>query len=167
MSSPLTVTAPASTTLTFAPEADAYVYQANPTTNYGSASTLQTDNSPVKHFLIRFTVSGVGSSQVSSAKLRLTCVDPSPKGGDLSLAAPTDWQESTVNWNTAPATGTTVSSLGAVASGSTYTFDVSSLIQGDGTYTFRVTSTASDGADYASREAAIGSRPQLVVTTTG
>ncbi|MDP9185200.1 MAG: DNRLRE domain-containing protein, partial [Actinomycetota bacterium] len=164
MSSPVTVTVPASTTLTFAPDADASIYAGNPTGNYGTSSKLETDNSPVKHLLIRFTVTGVGTSQVTGAKLRLTCIDPSPKGGDISLAASNVWTETTVTWNTAPAAGITVSTLGAVVAGNTYQFDLSSVIHGDGTYTLRVTTTNADGADYASREAAIGSRPQLILT---
>ena len=58
MSDPVSATAAAASTLTFAPEADASIYSASPTQNYGGSSKLETDNSPVKHFLIRFTVSG-------------------------------------------------------------------------------------------------------------
>ncbi len=161
---PVTVTASAATTLTFAPDADASIYSASPTTNFGTSSKLETDNSPIKHFLVRFTVTGVGAQQVTSAKLRLACVDPSPRGGDISLAAPTAWDEKTVTWNSAPAAGATISSLGAVVAGSTYQFDLSSAIHGDGTYTFRVTTPNADGADYTSRDGVIGSRPQLVLT---
>jgi hypothetical protein len=157
-------TAPVANTLTFAPDADASIYAGSPTGNYGTSSKLETDNSPVKHFLIRFVVTGVGSRQVTSANLRLTCIDASPRGGDISLAASTPWDEKTVTWNTAPAGGTTISSLGAVAAGTTYRFDVASAINGDGTYTFRVTTTNADGADYTSRDGVIGSRPQLVLT---
>jgi hypothetical protein len=163
-SDPVVVAAPATTTLTFAPDADASIYVASPTTNYGTSSKLETDNSPVKHFLIRFTVTGVGTQQVTTAKLRLACVDPSPRGGDISLAASTPWAENTVTWDTAPATGTTISSLGAVAAGTTYQLDLSSVIHGDGTYTFRVATQNADGADYTSRNGVIGSRPQLVLT---
>jgi hypothetical protein len=162
-SDPVIATAGIASTLTYAPDADASIYSGSPTTNYGTSSRLETDNSPVKHFLIRFTVSGIGSSQVTSAKLRLACVDGSSRGGDISLAAPTAWDERTVTWNTAPTAGTTISSLGAVAAGNTYQLDVSSAIHGDGTYTFRVSTPNADGADYTSRDGVIGSRPQLVV----
>jgi hypothetical protein len=166
-SSPATVstTIPMSSTLTFAPVADASVLAASPTTNYGSATTIATDNSPIKNFLIRITVTGVGTSTVTSANLRLTCTDQSTRGGDFTLAASNDWTESSVNWNTAPAAGTIFTSLGSVAAGTTYNVDLSSIIHGDGTYTIRVTTSSSDGADYASKEAAIGTRPQLVITT--
>src|SRR5262249_52822478 len=45
--------------LTFVPIDDAYIASSSPTTNYGSATTLQVDNSPVKHVLLKFTVSGL------------------------------------------------------------------------------------------------------------
>jgi hypothetical protein len=163
MSAPVTATVGAAATLTFAPEADASIYSGSPTVNYGTSTKLETDNSPVKHFLLRFTVSGVGTQQVTGASLRLTCVDPSPHGGDVTVAASNAWTESTVTWNTAPAPGPIVSSVGAVVAGNAYTFDLSQVIHGDGTYTIRVTTTNADGADFTSREGAIGSRPQLTL----
>ena len=164
-SAALAVTVPIAATLTFLPDADASIYSGS-TTNYGAATSLEVDNSPVKNILIRFTVSGVGTRSVTAAKLRLACIDPSSRGGDFTLAAGTAWAESTVTWNTAPLAGTTAASLGAVVAGTTYEVDLSSIIHGDGTYTLRITTTSADGADYVSREGAIASRPQLIVTTS-
>jgi hypothetical protein len=161
---PLSVTIPASSTLTFVADADASLYSANPNQNYGTSLKLETDNSPVKNFLVRFTVTGVGTSTVSGATLRLTCSDPSPRGGDVTLAASTPWAENTVTWATAPAAGPTTASIGAVTAGTTYQVDLSSIIRGDGTYTLRLTTPNADGADFVSKEGAIGSRPQLTVT---
>jgi hypothetical protein len=161
---PLSVPIPVASTLTFIADADASLYAANPATNYGAATKLETDNSPVKHFLLRFTVTGVGSSTVTGATLRLTCADPSPRGGDFSLAAATPWAENTVTWSSAPAAGSTVASLGPVVAGTTYQVNLNSIAQGDGTYTIRVVTPNADGADYVSKEGAIGSRPQLTVT---
>jgi len=111
-------------------------------------------------------VTGVGSSPVTSVKLRLTCVDASSTGGDFALAEMAPWAENTVIWNTAPAlaTGTPVVSLGPVVAGQTYEFDVSPLIHADGTYTLRVSSTNDNGADFTSKEGLLGSRPQLTIT---
>ena len=164
---PLPVTIPTASTLTFIADADASLYAANPNTNYGAALKLETDNSPVKNFLVHFTVSGVGTSTVTGATLRLTCSDPSPRGGDVTLAASTPWTEGTVTWANAPAAGATAASIAAVVSGTTYQVDLSSIIQGDGAYTLRITTPNADGADYVSREGAIGSRPQLTITTAG
>jgi hypothetical protein len=161
---PLSVPIPSASTLTFVADADASLYAANPTTNYGGSTTLETDNSPVKNFLVRFTVTGVGTQTVTGATLRLTCTDASPRGGDVTLAAATPWTEGTVTWATAPAAGATAASIGSVAAGTTYQVDVGSLIHGDGAYTLRITTPNADGADYASKEGVIASRPQLKVT---
>jgi hypothetical protein len=159
----LAVTMPLTTTLTFVPDADATIRADYPNNAYGTQTAIATDGSPIKDFLIRFTVSGVGTQTVTNAKLRLTCVDPSPFGGTVT-AATSGWTESTVTWNTAPPAGSAVATLGKVVAGSVYEIDLSSLIHGDGTYSLRITSTNTDGADYTSREGTLASRPQLVLT---
>ena len=166
MSQPVQVTVPQAATLTFGPDADASLYAGSPTTNYGASVKLETDNSPVKQYLIRFTVSGVGTRTVTGATLRLSCIDSSPSGGVFTVAASNDWIESTVNYTTAPASGATVATLGKVVAGTNYVVDLSSLVHGDGTYTLRILTANADGADFASKEGAIGSRPQLTVTTS-
>jgi hypothetical protein len=103
---------------------------------------------------------------VTAASLRVSCIDGSPSGGAFTVAATNDWTESTVTWNTAPAAGATVATLGKVVAGTTYAIDLSSIIHGDGTYTLRIVTANADGADYGSREGAIGTRPQLSVTTS-
>ena len=142
---------------------DAYIASGSPTTNYGSATTLQVDNSPIKHFLLKFNISGLNGKQVTSAKLRLYNVDSASKGGDFYAVSDTTWQEETVNWNTAPAAlSTLMASLGSVSANNWYDVDITSLITGDGAYSLRISSTSSDGADYSSKEGA--NPPQLVIT---
>ena len=149
--------------LTFLPVEDAYIASGSPTTNYGSATTLQVDNSPIKHFLIKFDVTGLNGGQVVSAKLRLYNVDPASKGGDFYAVNDTSWQEETLTWNNAPAALTNlIASLGSVSANNWYEIDITSLISGDGTYSLRISSTSSDGADYSSKEGA--NPPQLVIT---
>jgi chitodextrinase len=153
-------------TLTFTPVADTYIEAGRPTTNFGSATTIQVDNSPVKHFLMKFTVSGIGSSKVTGAKIRLYNVDSSSAGGVFYRVLDHSWGESTVNWNNAPASsGSPLASLGTVTPNTWYEVNMASLVTGDGTYSLRITSTSSNGADYTSKEGAAGFRPQLVVTT--
>src|SRR6185295_846520 len=93
----------AASSFTFLPVEDAYIASGSPSTNAGSAITLQVDNSPIKHFLIKFNVSGLNGQQVTSAKLRLYNVDPASKGGDFYAVNDNSWQEETVTWNNAPA----------------------------------------------------------------
>ena len=153
-------------TLTFAPAADTFVALGFPGTNYGSAAGLEVDNSPVKHLLLKFTVSGIGGRTVQSAKLRLYAFDPSPSGGRFFRTASSSWSESAVTWTSAPAADPSpLAILGAVAAGAWYEVDLSSLVKADGTYSLRVTSTDTNGADYTSKEGTAGFAPRLVVTT--
>jgi len=147
---------------TFNPTADATIREDRPDSNYGSSTTLQTDNSPVKNFLLKFNVKGVGNRQIVKATLRLYNVDASDMGGDLHAMADTSWSEELVNWNNAPGSDPAlVASLGAVAVNNWYEVDVATLIQTDGVHSLRVTSSDSDGADYDSREGV--NQPQLIL----
>jgi len=153
--------------LTFAPSADTFVRSDYPDKNFGSKPGLAVDASPTKHVLLKFTVSGVGTSSIQSVKLRLYCVDDSSVGGDFYPVADNSWQENTVTWNTAPAAGpTAVASLGAVSLNTWHEVDVTSLVTGDGTYSVLIGSPSKDAAKYTSKEGAAGFGPQLVVTLT-
>jgi hypothetical protein len=158
-----TLTTPLSpTNLTFLPAADADIQSGTPTTNYGADTILQTDNSPVKSFLLKFSISGLTGQHITSARLRLFNVDASGKGGDFYRVNDNSWQENTVTWNNAPAPDTTLlASLGAVQVNTWYEIDLTSLITAAGTYSLRVSSTSSDGADFSSKEGP--NPPQLVV----
>ena len=157
-------TPPPPNTLTFTPTADSYVQSDMPTANFGSATQVVVDNSPVRNVLLKFTVSAVGTRQIISAKLRLYCEDPSGVGGAFYKVADNSWNEGTVTWNTAPAADTTsFATLGAVAAGNWYEVDVSSLVTGDGTFSLKIVSTSADGAYYTSKEGAAGFAPQLVL----
>jgi chitodextrinase len=159
-----TATTPAAAaTLTFAPVADSYIQSAVPASNFGSATTVQVDGSPIQDGLLKFTVSGVGSRQVTSATLRLNCVDASNLGGQFRRVLDTSWTENGVTWGNAPAAEATVfGSLGSVSAGLWYTVSVP-FITGDGTYSIRFSSTSTNGADFSSKEGA--NPPQLIVNT--
>ena len=155
-------------TLTFAPTDDAYVQQDLAGSNFGAATSVQVDNSPVKHLLLKFAVSGIAGRQIDSVKLRLRCVDASPSGGTFHRVADQSWSEGTVTWNNAPAADTGVlASLGSVSSSTWYEIDVTSLVTGDGTVSIRAASSSSDGAQYSSKEGTSGYAPQLRVTVSG
>jgi len=161
-------------TLTFAPTDDATIDALNPAVNAGTSSRLAVDASPVNDFLIKFTVSGTGTTTcptIAAAKLRVTVGsssnDQSPKGGDFRAAVDSNWSESTVAWNTAPAAvaGSPLASLGAVALNTSYLVDVTPAITGNGTFTIRASSTSTDGARYFSRNGnAANIAPALQIT---
>lgn len=152
--------------LTLNPVADAYIASGSPSTNYGSATRLQVDNSPVKHILLKFNVSGINGQPIVSAKLRLYTLDGGDKGGDFYRVNNQTWQEGTVTWNNAPTAETTrLATLGSVNKNRWYEVNVTSWITGDGTYSLRISTTAINGVDYSSREGA--NSPQLVITLGG
>lgn len=165
-SAPATVevtTTRATSTVTLRPTDDATVRQDLPSTNYGSATTVGADGSPVTNLLAKFTVA-TGQS-VTGAKLRLYVTNPSDRSGEVRLAIGNAWSEGTVSWNSAPAAGSTVLAGGAaVATGTWVEFDVSRAVTADGTYSFRVTNPSWDGVQYASDEAG-ANRPELVVAS--
>jgi len=119
----------------------------------------------VKDGLLKFDVNVSG--QITGATLRLFCVDSSSVGGTFYAAAETNppWREGTVTWATAPVAGEIYGSLGAVKSGTWYEVDLTALVTTNGTYSLRIKNASGNGADYATKEGAAGSAPQLVVTT--
>jgi hypothetical protein len=111
---------------------------------------------------MKFTVSGVRGRVIKSARVSLVAQNSSNLGGFFHRVGNLSWAERTVTWANAPAgDAATIASLGPVASGRTYTVDMSTLISGDGVYSFRVSSTASDGAGYYTRESS--HKPQLII----
>lgn len=155
------------TPITFTPVADTYVRADRPTANFGTATKLLVDNSPVIQTLMRFDLSGIGTANVVSAKLRLRAVTSAKVGGVFYRALDDIWGETSVTWNTAPAAADTpVATLGAVTKNTWYEVDVTSLVTKDGPVSLRITSTSANGTAYTSREGYVSYRPQLVVTTT-
>lgn len=152
-------------TLAFAPAADTYVASGSPSKNYGTATTLQVGQNPRKDLLLKFTLSGIGTRTVLSARLSLYCVRASTSGGIFYPTANTSWSEKTVTWKTAPVAAlTNVAALGSVAANTWYEVDLSSLVRADGTYSLRVPSSSITEAQYASKESKTTSqRPKLVV----
>ncbi len=161
-------TPPSSSGLTFTPTDDATIRESNPNSNFGSRANLEVDASSRKDILLRFDVSGLGSSSISNVILRLYATDESPLGGDFIEITATSgsWDEDTVTWSNAPAgDGISLGSLGRVTAGNWYELDVTPLVNGDGAVSIRVSSSNSNGADYASKENSNGNAPELIVTT--
>jgi glucose/arabinose dehydrogenase/chitodextrinase len=151
--------------LTFIPSDDATIRESRPDRNYGGDSALEVDLHSRKDTLLRFDVNGTGGATISSATLRLYVVDSSSVGGDFHIATDIDWSESTVTWNSAPASeGGSLGSLSRVVSGVWYELDVTSLVNSDGPINIRISSTSRNGVDYSSKENSNGNAPELVIT---
>jgi hypothetical protein len=153
----------AGTSLTFTPVADAYINESAPTTNYGTVTTLLVDSSPIERCYLRFTVSGVGTTPVASAILKIYPSASLSEGFSVNALSNTTWAENTINYNNAPAPGSAIQTSGAVTSGTWVSIDLTPYIQGDGTYNLALTALSSTKINLVSREAGANS-PQLVVT---
>jgi PKD repeat protein/glucose/arabinose dehydrogenase len=167
-SNPARVTTPAAptTTLSFAPVADAHVDEATVTTNYGKSSALQVLGGKLRReTYLRFDVTGVGG-RVVTAKLRATATADGTTDGPALYSAAGGWTESGLTWANRPVRGTQpVADVGAIAPGTSTDYDVRTLVNGNGTVNMALATTVKDNVDLASREhLAIAMRPQLVVT---
>ena len=151
--------------LRFTPIADATIKFDAPTENFGADREVQTDNRPMRDFLIKFDVLGIGTRHIQSAKLRLFCTNKSDQGGDFH-PVDNDWSEDTVTWDNAPPEDPEViASLGPVARLTWVEVDLTSLITEDGVYSLRVMSPSKDGADYRSKEK-VDLASELIITLT-
>jgi hypothetical protein len=153
--------------LTFTTVADARVVQASPTTNYGTATTLQADGDTgaAQTSFIRFTTSGISGS-IQSAKLRVLCTTNGTANGPAVYLANSNWVESGtggVTWNSQPALlSGAFDNKGTIATDSWVEYDVTSLVTSNGTFTFALVADSTDGVTFSSREGTTA--PQLVVT---
>jgi hypothetical protein len=148
---------------TFTPIADSYVKSANPTTTFGTTTTLRTDNSPMTRSYLRFNVQGVGSP-VTRATLRIFANTASNGGFIVNSLADNTWAETTINYNNSPSPGGQIGTSGSVTAGTWKTVDVTTYITGNGTYNFALTGGSSTEISLASREF-IANAPQLVIET--
>ena len=162
INTPIPTNTPIVSSLTLAAAADARVLQINPTTNYGTITRLDVDN-PGEESYIRFTVSGV-TGAVQNATLRLYVTNGSSNGPSLYLTD-NSWTETGITWNNRPApTSGAIANVDAVTASTWAEFNLTGYITGNGTYNFVFLPDSTDGVTFTSREGAVGSQPQLVLT---
>ncbi len=150
--------------LTFTPDKDATVREPQPTTNYGTTANLEADTSPSERALLSTTVTGAPTGTVTTATLRLYATNGSGNGPRLQSSS-SAWGENAVTWSTQPTPGALVANVGAAPANGWTSYDVSSVVTGNGTYGFTLVPESSDGVVFSSREGAHA--PQLVLETTG
>jgi hypothetical protein len=153
-----------SATSRFTSSADAYVNQAQPKGNFGTAPALRTDGFPkLERSYLRFDVTQLAGS-VTKATLRLYAGSRNRSGYTVRSVASTDWSEGGITYANAPPLGAVVATLGAVARNTWTSVDVTGVVNGDGAVSLALTATGSSAGVYASRETA-ATAPQLVVET--
>ncbi|HEY3312205.1 MAG TPA: DNRLRE domain-containing protein [Anaerolineales bacterium] len=163
---PASSAAAASQNVVLQPAADAYVHSSNPSSNYGTATNLRTDNVPVVKSYLRFDVKGLAGAQIVSAKLEIYQNSSSTKGLNLWSVANNTWGESSITYNNAPAMGAGLASTATVTGGSWAAFNVSSYVKSEGLYSFGLTTPGETNISLGSRESTNKPRLTLVVSTT-
>jgi len=180
-------------TRTFQPSsADSYVDQFNPTTNYGSSTTLSVNTRASRNTraLVQFTIAAIPANSVSSAtmQLYLTTAPAASRTHNAHLITQS-WTEAGVTWDTYDGTNnwttaggdfsgtatasTTTGTTSGVTLSWTVTSDVQAYVNGTATnYGWLVkdqteSATPNRTSAYASKEYATpANRPLLSVTFT-
>lgn len=161
-------------THTFAPTNDAYVTQAKPKNVFGAQKVLQVkDAAKDVNSYVKFNVAGLDGT-VQSATLRLYVVDPGPDGGKVYAVSPfylnttTQWLETGLKWNNAPAIGgAPLGAVGNAAKGQWVELDVTAAViaalGNNGRVSLALTNDSRNLVTYSSKEGA--HPPELVVIT--
>src|SRR4051812_554437 len=157
----------AAVTVSFAPVGDAYVSEAGPDTNFGTAADLRMQSSPALTGYLLFDPAGMPGS-VTSASLRVRANTGSGHGFDLRAVQDTSWSEQTLTYRNAPVPSATITaSTGAFSAGQWISLDVTQLVQGNGPVTFALTRPRTTPVAVSSKDAGVSFAPELVVTTEG
>jgi hypothetical protein len=150
-------------TLTFNPEADSYVDQSNPDSNFGTRTSLRLKAPLSLYSFLRFNVQGVAGS-ITHATLSLYANSSQSSGYQVHAVADNSWGETTLTYNNAPAfDGAVIASSGPVTAGTWSTVDVTPLITGDGQVSVALTTQGVTQMNLGSRESA--TPPVLEVDT--
>ncbi|MFQ5638143.1 MAG: DNRLRE domain-containing protein [bacterium] len=158
----------ASQAVTLEPTDDTFVWKKRPTQINGDKEELRVrKTSKSQYAFLKFNVTGI-SGNIVSAKLRVHFINGSDDGGavysvsNTFKGSTTPWNEREMNWNNAPdIAGLALSSVGAVNTGNSVEFDVSTALSGNGTFSFVFRNKSSDAAIFSSKEGV--QAPQLII----
>ena len=149
-------------TSTLNPVADTYVQADLPDSNFGTATGIKVDGSPITNGYLRFNVSVPTGEVVTRATLKLYTGSSSGSGFTVHSVASTTWGETTTTYNNAPTIGAQVAASGSYPGGAYIAVDVTTLVKGSGLVSMAIKRTSTNSNTYNSREAS-SNRPQLVV----
>ena len=155
-----TPAAPGPVTVSLVASEDTYADQQVPTTNFGNATNVFADTSPLQRGFLKFAATGI-TGTVQSAVVRLFVTDSATDAPQLATTT-SAWLESNVTWNNQPAAGPVVADLGNTATNTFIDYPVTPVVTGNGTYSFVLLPQSSNGLGVASSEATnTANRPQL------
>ena len=145
---------PTTASVSLLPVSDATVRADSPSTNYGSATTLTSDGSPVTAAYMKFDLTGLGSASIKTATLRMMVTNGSSGIQAFKLSTDISWKESTITYSDRPVLGAAFKTFAGGAQGSWATVDVTGGVSGMAgrVVTLAIDSTSSDGYAFYSRE---------------
>jgi hypothetical protein len=154
------------TSSSFPVVADAHTLQSDPSTNFGTATSLKVDASPLTTGYLRFKPQGLGG-KVTKATLRLWATTASKAGFSVRPVASTSWSEKTIAYHNRPAVSSTVLARSGAYSGSRWlSLDVTRAVTTNGSFGFALVAAAAPQLMIGAREAGPARTPTLVVETT-
>lgn len=159
------ITQAATTSTTITALEDTYVRKSNPTTAYGSDTTLKIEAaSNDKRALLRFITALPADAVVTKLQLKLYATNGSATGGSLYEVSGS-WTQQSTTWNTTPAIGAKIMDFPKVSTKSWMTVDLPlSAVSSNQQYNWYITTTNKDAVYYASRET--GTPPTIIVEYT-
>jgi hypothetical protein len=153
--------------ITLIPSADAFVDAENPTGNYGKNSALKIDGSPTKITYLKFNLTGLATTNINSAQLRLYVVDGSGSTQEIKLAN-NDWTETGLTYKNRPSPTTVLTSFKDSRTNTWLQVDLTSVIK---TYAGRTLSLAIDsgggGRLKVNSKEAGNNKPHLLIAANG
>ncbi|HEY6810913.1 MAG TPA: DNRLRE domain-containing protein [Propionibacteriaceae bacterium] len=152
-------------TITLSPVADSYVMADQPTVNFGTATSLRIDGSPVAVAYLKFDVQGLTTAP---AQATLKVVSPISSTTPINAkSAGNAWTETGLTYDNRPAIGQNpVASDTPTTTNDVLSFDVTSLVGGNGLVSIALDTTSSTSKSPPSREnPTVEYRPQLVIDT--
>jgi hypothetical protein len=162
-----TTTTPTPGTATLAPSDDSYTSLTNPTGIHGSDGSVNVNSgSSERRAFLKFNVAAIpaGATNVA-ATLRLYSQSPATSAVTFTVSqVATGWSEATLTWNNQPALGPVVTTRAGLTSGAYNSFNLSSLVSGNGTYAVVVTGSDTTQRYFSSKESSPNFPPQLQLT---
>ncbi len=148
--------------LTFYPSADSYVNESLPESNYGSATSLRVDASPILNSFLNFSVQGLYGRSITRVQLLIFANSSSGNGLEALTLSDINWTEDSINFTNAPTMINLLASIPSVTAGSWIIFDITSYINGEGDYSIGLRTPGLSAISLASRESGEFS-PQLII----
>ncbi len=143
--------------------ADATVFAGtNANQNFGSATSLSVDGSPVEITYFKFDLSSLAGKTFKKATLKFNTVDSSD-GQENVKSTSTSWNEGTITYNNRPTSTGVVTNFRGGVSGYLTQIDVTSFVETNkgGIISLMFDTTSTDGLDFSSKESTI--KPVLVI----